>query len=192
MIDNYNEKVSGLVLTLYTKLKKELILHKVTPARFSFKESFQEIILNTLQEENVDLNFRASPTDVYSVAFTRAKKFKLAFLLEKDSEDCKNFKILAEYFFKCPWAVIVSKSRKQEHVTARQFIAAWIKDNTQFSLARIGNFLGNRDHSTIINARDMLSDLLTTDKGCRYLWTEWNELLEKYTKNETSQQTSSS
>ena len=59
---------------------------------------------------------------------------------------------------------IKSKSRKREHVLARQVAMVYLKEKTDYSLKRIGSLFENRDHSTVIHALKSIQDLLDTDK----------------------------
>jgi hypothetical protein len=47
---------------------------------------------------------------------------------------------------------IKSQSRKHEHVVARQEAAYELRKQRNFSLTKIGQMLGNRDHTTILHA----------------------------------------
>jgi chromosomal replication initiation ATPase DnaA len=59
---------------------------------------------------------------------------------------------------------IKSKSRKREHVLARQIAMVYFKEKTDYSLKRIGSLFENRDHSTVIHAIQAIQNLLDTDK----------------------------
>lgn len=56
---------------------------------------------------------------------------------------------------------VKSKSRARELVICRHLIwfAGW--HITNYSLARMGRYVGNRDHTTVIHGRETMSDLLT-------------------------------
>ena len=56
-----------------------------------------------------------------------------------------------------------SKTRKREVVEARQMSMTMIKSFTRLSLKAIGNEFGGRDHSTVIHAKQTVSDLYDTD-----------------------------
>lgn len=58
-----------------------------------------------------------------------------------------------------------SKSRKREIVEARQIAMAIMCKERCGSLAEIGFFFGGRDHSTVIHARNTVTDLMFTDKS---------------------------
>lgn len=57
------------------------------------------------------------------------------------------------------------RSRRREHVTARQLAIYFIKDKTTLSLKAIGGLFGGRDHSTMINAINKVGDLCFGDKS---------------------------
>ena len=72
-------------------------------------------------------------------------------------------------FYDIPKKVVVSKLRKREVVQARQQYCWIMKEgyNSNATLKRIGSFVGNLDHSTVIHACDTVNDLKDTDKGYR-------------------------
>ena len=55
---------------------------------------------------------------------------------------------------------ILSKSRRREVVLSRHLITYYCYRKRIGSLAWIGKKLGNKDHSTVIHARDGIEDLL--------------------------------
>ena len=72
-------------------------------------------------------------------------------------------KICAEYLG-IDVTVLAGKWRKREVVEIRQISMAITKRNTKITLQSIGNYHGGRDHSTVIHAKDLVSDLCETDK----------------------------
>jgi chromosomal replication initiator protein len=58
---------------------------------------------------------------------------------------------------------IISRSRKREFVESRHISAYVIKRKTRYSLAKIGEGLGGRDHTTIMNSVRKFEDLFETD-----------------------------
>ncbi len=60
---------------------------------------------------------------------------------------------------------LTSKSRKRELVVARQIAIYFTKQHTDYSLKRIGQHFGGRDHSTIVYAIQSVQDRLATDRG---------------------------
>lgn len=60
--------------------------------------------------------------------------------------------------------LMMGKGREREIVEARHIAMFFIKKQTSLSLKSIGLFFGGRDHSTIINACQVVSDLIETNK----------------------------
>jgi chromosomal replication initiator protein len=62
---------------------------------------------------------------------------------------------------------IISRSRKRECVESRHLIAYIIKRKTRFSLSKIGEMVGGKDHTTIIHSIRTFEDLFGTDSVFR-------------------------
>tara|TARA_R110000803_G_scaffold10308_6_gene31700 strand:- start:2587 stop:3021 length:435 start_codon:yes stop_codon:yes gene_type:complete len=61
---------------------------------------------------------------------------------------------------------VKGKARPREIASARQQFCWLIRKayGTQISLKRIGSFIGNRDHSTVLHSIKIVGDLMDTDK----------------------------
>jgi chromosomal replication initiator protein len=80
-------------------------------------------------------------------------------------------------FFNYPKEIILGCSKKREVVDVRHMtIAAVVEHRLSGSLKFIG-FKFNRDHSSIIHARDKVKDLCDTDEGFRRIYGELNEYI---------------
>lgn len=66
-------------------------------------------------------------------------------------------------FTHVPVELIVGRSRKEEIVYARQLAVYFLNKYTGYNQVKIGEILGNRDHSTIIHSLRVMSDRLATD-----------------------------
>jgi chromosomal replication initiator protein len=62
---------------------------------------------------------------------------------------------------------ISTRSRKREVVQARQIAMYLSKQLTRNSLSSIGDLIGQRDHSTVLHACKIVTDLMEIDKGFR-------------------------
>jgi chromosomal replication initiator protein len=63
-----------------------------------------------------------------------------------------------------------AKVRKKEFVKARHYAMYAVCKYTNLSLKQIGSMFGNRDHSTVIHARDTIDDLIKFDKSYCAEW----------------------
>ncbi len=63
---------------------------------------------------------------------------------------------------------LISKSRKREIIYPRHLLAYTMYRTGLFSLKEIGLNLGGRNHATIINAKDMVEDLLSVEDDIMY------------------------
>lgn len=67
--------------------------------------------------------------------------------------------------FNISTALIRSTSRKREVVQARQVAMYLAKNHTNLSSARIGSYIGSRDHATVLHACKLIKDLREVDKS---------------------------
>ena len=69
--------------------------------------------------------------------------------------------------FSLDTATIHTKSRKREVVQARQIAMFLAKSYTDFSTAKIGTLIGNKDHATVLHACKTIKELREVDKAFR-------------------------
>ena len=62
-------------------------------------------------------------------------------------------------------SAIHTKSRKREVVQARQIAMYLAKNYTDFSTAKIGSLIGNKDHATVLHACKTISELKEVSKS---------------------------
>ena len=62
---------------------------------------------------------------------------------------------------------IHTKSRKREVVQARQVAMYLAKTHTDFSTSKIGKFIGNKDHATVLHACKTVKGQCEVDKSFR-------------------------
>lgn len=74
---------------------------------------------------------------------------------------------------------IESRSRKHVFIIPR-FVAMFIiRGETRLTLEQIGELFGNRDHSTVDNAINVIDDYLTTDKFFKANFNEVNKAVQE-------------
>lgn len=64
-------------------------------------------------------------------------------------------------------SAIHTRSRKREVVQARQIAMYLAKTHTDFSTSKIGKFIGNKDHATVLHACKTVKGQYEVDKGFR-------------------------
>ena len=74
---------------------------------------------------------------------------------------------LMQHFF-LPKDFNSHRTRKREYVYARQIAMMLISKYTRFSLAKIGQEFGGRDHATVLHACRTVVNLSETDKQFRH------------------------
>ncbi|MBS0462266.1 MAG: chromosomal replication initiator protein DnaA [Proteobacteria bacterium] len=85
-------------------------------------------------------------------------------------------KVVADYY-QVPRAVMTSKSRARTAVRPRQVAMALAKELTDHSLPEIGGQF-DRDHTTVMHARDQIDKLVKTDAR---MAEDWGKLIRKLT-----------
>lgn len=81
--------------------------------------------------------------------------------------------------FSLELSAIHTKSRKREVVQARQVAMYLAKNHTDFSTSKIGKFIGNKDHATVLHACKTIKDQLEVNKGLKNEIKEIEVLLRK-------------
>ena len=74
-------------------------------------------------------------------------------------------KIVAE-FYGIKLNDMISNSRMQDTVRARQVAIFLTKELTNLSLSQIGNYFGNKHHATIIHSYKLIKKLMSTQLAC--------------------------
>jgi len=82
-------------------------------------------------------------------------------------------------YFKIEPKQIHSRSRKREVVQARHFAMFLAKKYTEYSTPKIGKFIGNRNHSTVLHACKTVKHQCEVDKSYRADMEAVQELLHK-------------
>jgi hypothetical protein len=182
----YVNKLLDFRNILYDKVREYIKNKEGKNPDAVFMNLFHSFLEEALEETNAYIYFIQS-WEHYEWDITKLKLFKLSNLAAKDPETVQAFRDIASYFFKVPWEILISQSRKRELVTARQMLATWLDLNVKtWSLKSTGRFIGGRDHSTVIHAKGTMNDLLETDKFTRATWRELNNFISLYIYEEST------
>lgn len=87
--------------------------------------------------------------------------------LEKKQLTIKKIQESVCRYFNLDEALVLTKSRKQEIVQARQITMFLSKKYTEFSFAYIGKVVGNKDHATVLHACKTVKDQIDISKTFR-------------------------
>jgi chromosomal replication initiation ATPase DnaA len=87
----------------------------------------------------------------------------------KSSEDIFEY-MLSEICFYSEFSPsqVLGKTRKREIVYARHLLAFFLMKSGAFSLTRVGQKIGGRNHATIINSKRVAEDLLSVKDEIMY------------------------
>lgn len=100
--------------------------------------------------------------------YFESRKFKRVFSIEEILLD------LSEAL-SCPVTEIKSKSRKRELVLVRQIYFYVCRKKTKETLKITGQFIGDRDHTTVIHSAQVIEDLIQTNNEQFILY--WNKYI---------------
>jgi chromosomal replication initiation ATPase DnaA len=163
------------------KLQQEF---KMEVPYFELKETVADIVKDCMMENSAFIYFQP---EFYSQFTLRPGiEITISEINVGKNESLKDFEHLVEFFFKYKWPTIISGVRSQELVTARQFVSTWLKQNTNWSLKRIGRFMGDQDHSTVIHSVRSVEDRISVEKPYYNFWLNFNEYLNVYIESNTA------
>ncbi len=76
----------------------------------------------------------------------------------------EKIKLMTEWAYDLDFDALTVRTRKREIVEIRQIIMRWCKNNTKWSDARTGLFMGGFDHATVLHATKIIDNLITTNQ----------------------------
>lgn len=153
-------------------LRKDILRNKVKRDGWVFPENVidyvAEHVTNSVRDlEGIAISMMAQATifnkDI-DMELARQTVRKLSYEKETDiTIDDIVETVCKHYGLDC--ASLQTKSRKHEIVQARQIAMFLAKAHTDFSTARIGKLIGNRDHATVLHAVKTIKELEEVDKS---------------------------
>lgn len=174
MNDSYYVKQKKVVREIAQILKEDL---RITSPYEETKDVLYEAMREVLFNNNAFIYYQ--PEDLASFVLPEGTTLDVLGLNLKDAKAIKDFEELCSFFFKFRFGKIISNTRKREVVIARHLIVTWLHENTTWSLKSIGKYM-NRDHSTIIHAKENIYGLITVDKPTIIFWKNFKEYLDVY------------
>jgi hypothetical protein len=174
MNDSYYLKQKKIVREIAQTLKEDL---RITSSYEETKDVLYDALRNCLYSNNAFIYYQ--PEDLASFVLPEGIALNVLDINLKEAKAILEFEELCSFFFKYKFGKIVSNTRKREVVVARHLIVTWLHENTNWSLKSIGKYM-NRDHSTIIHAKNNVYDLISVDKPTLIFWKNFNNFLDVY------------
>lgn len=167
-------------------LRRSILTNKIRHDGLSINKEVVDYIARNVTDNVRDLEGIIVSLMAHSTIFNREISIDLAERVLSTSVHIEKKQITIEAiqetvcrYFNIDNKQIHSKSRKREIVHARQISMYLSKKYTDFSLSRIGEMIGKRDHATVLHACKNISGLLDIDKTFRSNLTEIEEMLKK-------------
>ena len=98
---------------------------------------------------------------------------------EGNSVEIERIKNVVADYFNITSKDLISTSRKQNLVYARDILVYILRENYSFPLKRIGDFLGGKDHSTIAHSFDKIENGIKNDPNVKQDITNISKKIEK-------------
>lgn len=167
-------------------LRRSILTNKIRHDGLSITKEVVDYIARNVTDNVRDLEGIIVSLMAHSTIFNREISIDLAERVLSTSVNIEKKQITIELiqdtvcrYFNIDNKQIHSKSRKREIVHARQISMYLSKKYTDFSLSRIGELIGKRDHATVLHACKNISGLLDIDKSFRANLSEIEDLLKQ-------------
>ena len=149
------------------------ILHrKIKHDGLNIPEEVVRFIAQTANGSVRDLEGVVNSLMAYSIVYNRDIDMTLAERVIKRAVKVDDHPLTVDEIvetvcshFNVSTSAVSSRSRKREHVMARQVAMYLTQKYTKMPAARIGQLVGGRDHSTVIHSCAQVERRLTTDHG---------------------------
>ncbi len=156
------------------ELRKNILKNKINRDGLDFPPEVIEYIAQHVNESVRDLEGIVISIMAHSTIYNKDIDLELAQrivrkVVHNENRTITIDKILATVckHFDLELAAIHTKSRKREVVQARQVAMFLAKNHTDFSTSKIGKFIGNKDHATVLHACKTVKGQCDVDKNFR-------------------------
>ena len=154
------------------ELRKNILRNKIHRDGLQFPPEVIDYIAENVNESVRDLEGIVISIMAHSTIYNKEIDLELAQRIVKKvvRNEAKTITIdeiiqtVCKHFELEP-AAIHTKSRKREVVQARQIAMYLAKSYTDFSTSKIGKFIGNKDHATVLHACKTVKGQLEVDKN---------------------------
>lgn len=169
------------------ELRKDILRNKIRRDGLQFPPEVIDYIAENVGDSVRDLEGIVISIMAHSTIYNKEIDLELAQRIVRKVTNCESKAITIDDIintvckhFGLEANAIHTKSRKREVVQARQIAMYLAKNYTDFSTAKIGTLIGNKDHATVLHACKTIKELKEVDKSFR---TEIEEIQTKLKKN---------
>ena len=156
------------------ELRKDILRNKIHRDGLKFPPEVIDYIAENVSDSVRDLEGIVISIMAHSTIYNKEIDLELAQRIVRKVVNCESKAVTVDDIiatvcrhFNLDASVIHTKSRKREVVQARQIAMYLAKKNTDFSTAKIGTLIGNKDHATVLHACKTVKELTEVDKSFR-------------------------
>ena len=156
------------------ELRKNILLNKIHRDGLQFPPEVIDYIAENVGNSVRDLEGIVISIMAHSTIYNKEIDLELAQRIVRKVVNCESKSVTIDDIintvckhFGLETAAIHTKSRKREVVQARQIAMFLAKNHTDFSTAKIGTLIGNKDHATVLHACKTIKELKEVDKSFR-------------------------
>lgn len=154
------------------ELRKDILRNKIRRDGLQFPPEVINYIAENVSDSVRDLEGIIISIMAHSTIYNKDVDLELAQRIVRKVTQNENKAITIDNIintvckhFGLDTSAIHTKSRKREVVQARQIAMYLAKNYTEFSTAKIGSLIGNKDHATVLHACKTISELKEVSKS---------------------------
>lgn len=117
-----------------------------------------------------------------NVVMPEGVKMKIVNRISSEKITCDSIEIAFCNCFGFDPKQLQVKTRKKEIKEPRQILHYLAKKHTNLSFAKIGKRFGNKDHATVLNSYNLISNLLKTDREFKFKYKSFIDSFKQYEK----------
>ncbi|MGL4853141.1 MAG: chromosomal replication initiator protein DnaA [Phocaeicola sp.] len=168
------------------ELRKNILRNKIRRDGLTIPENVINFIAENVNESVRELEGIINSLLAQSILFKRDIDLDLTERIVKKTVRCETKTITIEdviakvcNHYEMDESVIHTKTRKREVVQARQVAMYLAKKHTEFSSSKIGQFIGKKDHATVLHACKAVKEQAEVDKSFKATIEEIESLLRR-------------
>ena len=154
------------------ELRRDILRNKIRRDGLQFPSEVVDYIAENVSDSVRDLEGIIISIMAHATIYNRDVDLELAQRIVKKVTHNENKPVTVDDIIRAVCthyglepSAIHTKSRKRDVVQARQVAMYLAKNYTDFSTAKIGNLIGNRDHATVLHACKTIKALWEVDKA---------------------------